>query len=294
MSFSEISVSIKVMSSEVRATDRQNVRFTLTNNSDETICVLKWNTPLEGINNNIFRIEKDGKVAVYLGKLVKRGTPRPEDYATIEPRSSVSSEVDLLESYDISEPGVYDVTYVGRILDIGTERPEILSRRFLEQPHSPIQPIQSNVARFTLLEPREPLQINGISVDWLTKNRNILAMQIPSFNSCSATQQSDLNSALKEAEKIAKEAMNALSNTPEGRRSQANRYKEWFGSFDKSRYDKVTLNFSNIWDALSNRTITFNCSGAGCGASDYAYVKAGSPYEIHLCNLFWSAPLSGT
>src|SRR5919199_264706 len=127
MSFSEISVSIKVMSSEVRASDRQNVRFTLTNNSDETICVLKWNTPLEGINNNIFRIEKDGKVAVYLGKLVKRGTPRPEDYATIEPRSSVSSEVDLLESYDISEPGVYDVTYVGRILDIGTERPEILS-----------------------------------------------------------------------------------------------------------------------------------------------------------------------
>jgi len=52
----------------------------------------------------------------------------------------------------------------------------------------------------------------------------------------------------------------------------------------------VESNFNGISNALSQKNITFNC---GCkDPSAYAYVFLGRPYEINLCNLFWSAPQS--
>ena len=39
-----------------------NLRFTLINNTDTMLYVLKWYTPLEGIAGKIFRIERDGQV----------------------------------------------------------------------------------------------------------------------------------------------------------------------------------------------------------------------------------------
>jgi peptidyl-Lys metalloendopeptidase len=294
LSTPEISINLQFPTAEFRARDRQNILFRLTNNSNETVNVLKWNTPLEGINNDLFRIEKDGKPAIYLGRMVKRGAPEPEDYITIEPNSSVSVEVDLTEYYDISEPGQYDVRYRLAILDVGRESPQILASRFIGEPSFPRHRIRSNVAKFELLEPREPKQINGISVEWLAEHPDITAFQPPGFSQCTAAEQTDLKNALTEAEGIAAVSLLALSNTPEDKRPEAKRHKEWFGPHQTFFYNRVIGNFSNILDALANKTITFNCSGDGCESSWFAYVYSGSPYEIHLCNLFWTAPLRGT
>ncbi|MCX5893166.1 MAG: M35 family metallo-endopeptidase, partial [Deltaproteobacteria bacterium] len=58
------------------------------------------------------------------------------------------------------------------------------------------------------------------------------------------------------------------------------------------RYDKVNTNYEKIWDALANKNLTFMCD---CDdKSAYAYVVPVKPYEIHLCQLFWKAPLTGT
>jgi len=81
-----------------------------------------------------------------------------------------------------------------------------------------------------------------------------------------------------------------LSDTPTGQRSTAPRYLRWFGAYTQSRYAIVESNFNGISNALSQKNITFNC---GCkDPSAYAYVFLGRPYEINLCNLFWSAPQS--
>jgi peptidyl-Lys metalloendopeptidase len=294
LSSQEVSINLEFPTAEFRARDRQSIKFTLTNNSNETINVLKWNTPLEGVNNDIFKIEKDGKPAVYLGKMVKRGGPRPEDYITIEPRGSVSVDVDLTEHYDISEPGQYDVRYRLPILDVGRESPQTLASRFVGERIFQMHRIQSNVARFELLEPREPKQVNGISVERLAEFRDVNAKRPPNFTSCTMAEQTDLHNTLTEAEKIAIMSKLALSNCPQGERPGASRYKEWFGTHDNERYDQVTTNFSKILDALANKTITFNCSGTGCESNWFAYVNSGSPYEIHLCNAFWAASLTGT
>ena len=49
--------------------------------------------------------------------------------------------------------------------------------------------------------------------------------------------------------------------------------------------------FNSIKNAIQTKTITFNCN---CTDNYYAYVYPNSPYEIWLCNAFWSAPATGT
>ena len=37
------------------------IKFTLENNSEENLWILKWNTPLEGLKKRIFNVICDGK-----------------------------------------------------------------------------------------------------------------------------------------------------------------------------------------------------------------------------------------
>ena len=53
----------------------------------------------------------------------------------------------------------------------------------------------------------------------------------------------------------------------------------------------MASHFLKIRDAFANQTVTYNC---GCAENYYAYVYPNSPYEIFLCNLFWTAPATGT
>lgn len=66
---------------------------------------------------------------------------------------------------------------------------------------------------------------------------------------------------------------------------------KWFGTYTQSRYATVEGNFNAISSALSNQVITFNCN---CNEPYCVYVYPHRPYEIYLCNYFWSAPRTGT
>ncbi len=79
----------------------------------------------------------------------------------------------------------------------------------------------------------------------------------------------------------------ASNNNP----SSSVRYATWFGSYNSSRWNSVSSNFSAIDSALNNQPLTFDCS---CKKSYYAYVYPTQPYKIYMCNAFWSAPVSGT
>lgn len=64
---------------QLQFTERKHVKrgfgFTLENLSDETVYVLKWFTPLEGLFGDIFRITRDSEEIPYTGPMVKRGDP---------------------------------------------------------------------------------------------------------------------------------------------------------------------------------------------------------------------------
>ncbi len=88
------------------------LRFTLTNNSDVDLYVLKWFTPLEGLGGEIFCVERDGQPIPYEGPLAARGDPTPDAYVFLEAGASVSVMVDLAAAYDFSEPGEYTITFL--------------------------------------------------------------------------------------------------------------------------------------------------------------------------------------
>jgi hypothetical protein len=92
--------------------DVVKIQFTLTNDSEVELYVLKWYTPLEGIGGEIFRVERDGQAVPYTGILAMRGDPTPQGYQLLEAGQSASAEVDLASSFDFSQPGEYTIEYL--------------------------------------------------------------------------------------------------------------------------------------------------------------------------------------
>lgn len=289
-----IDVKIQLDSNKYKASDSQNLTYTLVNNSNSPISVLKWHLPIDGIEDNIFNVKKAGEQeAIYLGIIMKRGIPVPEDYVTIEPKGSVSTEFDLSEYYDISQTGNYRVEFASPILNVGHDEPGSLISSLVETQKFDTQIIHSNVAEFKLLEDRAPKQINGVAVEWIDKMKSLESEgATSSFQNCSTAQSNTIKDALREAEKYAKESKLKLINTQTNNRPNARRYKEWFGSYTIQNYDRVSQNFNKIHDALITKPVTFNCN---CNKPNvYAFVRPSRPYEIFLCNSFWNASLTGT
>src|ERR1044072_7040783 len=71
----QVSVELAFDKRNYKASDKQKLGFSLTNESDQPMRILKWHTPLDGIKSDMFHVEYDGKKAVYLGPIYKRGLP---------------------------------------------------------------------------------------------------------------------------------------------------------------------------------------------------------------------------
>jgi len=282
-----ISITLEFDQAQYKAKDAQLLRFTLNNDSNKNVSILKWHTPLDGFNNDMFRVEKEGKQAVYLGKVIKRGRPEIDDYIMLGPKESESLEFDLTQVYDINEAGDYTVTYKSYFLDIGEEEPHSIAKKSGFSP----QKASSNVAGFKLLERREPMQMKGVSIKYIASLEKAAEKPIPAFKNCTKNQEEILRRALREAAQITSTAKLVLLGALDDERPAAERFKTWFGNYDNERYNKVASNYGSIWDALANKNITFSCD---CTKKAYAYVYPTRPYEIFLCKDFWSAPLTGT
>jgi hypothetical protein len=94
------------------------IGFALENLTDESLWVLKWQTPLEGITGRIFIVTCGGQEVPYEGPLVSRIGPFKSDYVRIGPRGSVSAKADLSRVYRLPVGQECTVTFTGRILDV--------------------------------------------------------------------------------------------------------------------------------------------------------------------------------
>jgi len=281
----ELSSRIEVARPEYKAAEAVTIRYTLTNTTGATQTVLKWGTPLEGFNGNIFRVTVDGKPVIYTGRVVKRGAPLPEEYVTLAPGASVSADVDLAQAYDISEVGDYSVEFSSKVMDLGAGTPAELVSKKTFQAFAP-KALRSNVATFKITEQRPRLERLVIA-----PKEEPAGAKTPVFTGCTEARKSILTTALSNARTYSAAAEIALACVTSSAATKCPRYTEWFGAYDASRLSTVKNHFAKITDALSNKTITFNC---GCNENYYAYVYPTKPYEIYLCNLFWSAPATGT
>jgi peptidyl-Lys metalloendopeptidase len=248
----------------------------VTNTSDRVVRVPKWQLPDADLQGKLFRISVDGKPVAYAGPLIKRGLPSPADFAILAPGETRRTLVDLSNYYDMRQPGLYTVTLAsplqhaslsdGRMLTNGRGLPMLLQS-------APLQFLSKGASHGP--QAKKPGS-GGTVVNGVT------------FVGCSSTQISGAGDAVVQARVYSENAKGYLNTGTIG-----SRYTTWFGAYTSSRYNTAQQHFTNIDAALdqNNGQITINC---GCNQNYYAYVYPNQPYQIYVCRVFWSAPLTGT
>jgi len=262
-------VSLSVSQGEFDSSQDVWVTVTLSNDTQHTVRVLKWFTPVDGVEESILVVKRDGQPVAYIGPHYKRPAATEKDYISLKAGESVTSAVNLGEYYDLSQSGQYEVTYGVNSFNLFSERgnafqaKDVLSSEKITMNVAGRQP----TARPT---PPPPPPDGGNA-----------------YNACSTTQQAQIVAARNQAKTYASDAENYLI----GHASGTPRYVEWFGAFTTSRYNLVKSHFTAISDAWDNAGVTFDCK---CKQPYYAYVYPNQAYNIYLCKYFWLAPLAGT
>ncbi len=253
------------------------VRFTMRNDSDKSVRILKWQTPFYGIQHNLFDIAVGGQPVEYVGAWYKRGTPTKDDWMVLKAGESRSIDIDLSVAYPFEASGQYDMRYS-----------TMLNRPLAGNDHKAGD--ASEVQSFALTRWVDGSDQFMQSPAFEQHSIGVKALNpVPTFESCSTTRKSQINTALASARSYAINADNYF--TAKTWSTVTARYKTWFGTATSARYSTGKSNFDKIENALANTRITFNC---GCTDNYYAYVYPNQPYRVYLCNAFWSAPNTGT
>jgi peptidyl-Lys metalloendopeptidase len=246
------------------------IHVTFSNPTNHTIRILKWYTPVDGVEEPLFKVSLDGVPVAYTGPLYKRPAATGQDYITLKSGESFTNDVSLGEYYDLSASGSYTVVY-----DVSASN---LTNEKVAGPDYGVETLTSNplllgiegrpsVGPFDFVS---PLAVTGSTT----------------FNKCTTTQQSQLITARSQASNYSTGAKSyLLANT------QTARYVTWFGVYNITRYSTVTTHFNAISNAMDTAAVKFDC---GCKKQYYAYVYANRPYTIYLCKVFWTAPMTGT
>jgi len=104
-------VVLRVDRTSFSRTEDVIVHVTITNPAGRPLRILKWFTPLDGVERSLFTVTRNGERVPYLGKLIKRAAPKATDYMTMMAGESVTRDVSLSDYYALSVTGHYDVAY---------------------------------------------------------------------------------------------------------------------------------------------------------------------------------------
>lgn len=270
-----------VLSPSQRNSGDGTIEFSLVNQSSRTVSVLAWQTPLDGVTNDLFTVTRNGKPVDYTGPMYKRVAPRDQDFIQLKPGESLNALVELSMYYDMRAGGQYEVSYDRMASEVirevmAAEKGGVATG---------LDAFDMSRATTGVYADSTPDALNMNSEE--DRSSVIPLAATNSFVSCSNTRQSQLATARNSSISYASNSKSYLTAGYTG-----SRYTWWFGSYNSSRYSTVRTHFNNIYSALSSQPFTFNCSCTDSGT--YAYVYPTQPYKVYLCGAFWSAPNTGT
>jgi peptidyl-Lys metalloendopeptidase len=273
---------------ELTTADGVNVRFTLANQGSSDLLVLKWKTPLAGIDGDLFAVERDGERVLYTGRLVKRAAPRASDYARIPAGESLSATFDLSAVYDMRQPGNYTVRYAAS--GIGVVREDFVRGQTVL---GVVDSLESDTLAMTLTG-RDLRGDVELETDTASPVDSVVGKALtPTFLNCSNSNITSIGNALTNAQNYATESYNFLVALPTASRSADVRFKTWFGAYTSSHYATVQSHYNSLKNAFAGQTFQLDCDCASDN-SYYAFVYANQPYHVHLCGAFFAAPATGT
>ncbi len=260
------------------------VEFKITNNSAEVVKVPYWQLPSTNSESKLFQVFQGGKEVAYLGPMIKRAAPTEAELVTFQPFETKVVSVDLSKSYDLSRGGDYSINFVSFLQGAKTANGRALAgsngrMATLQSPTLKLWVDADNALKF--------LQ-NGSNSRKPPSGGTATVVNGVSYVGCSSTQISGAGAAVNQARAYSENGKGYLAGN-----NQGPRYTTWMGAYDSTRYGTVSQHFVAIDSKMdqSNGEVKINC---GCNQNYYAYVYANQPYQIWVCNAFWSAPLAGT
>lgn len=217
----DLSISLTAPSAVAPAGAAVNVTVTMTNVADHAVRVLRYNTPVDGLKEDLFRVSRDGAAVAYLGRHYKWAAPQAEDFITLDHGQSLVATVDVATAYDFAETGSYFLAYGAGDVDNTSGLTAGLS-----------------------------LQVEGRAFT-IPGGANLTT------TGCSSSRISSLTTAYSSARTMAASALSYLTNTtPSG----TARYTTWFGSFTSSRWNTAKSHFTAISSKLSNEVADCTCT----------------------------------
>ncbi|KAG7086416.1 hypothetical protein E1B28_002371 [Marasmius oreades] len=248
------------------------VTASLVNSGNEPLKLLKDpRTILSSIPTNSFAISNaEGASPSFIGAKVKF-VPEyvvknniNDAFVILAPGESLQLEHDLSAAYNFTRPGegTYDVQANNLFLHVDPTTNEI---KELQAAHE--APFTSSLTgRLAVAPPPTKREV---------------------YRSCSSSEQSQVASAANQAASYA----NAASSYVNSHTSSTPRFVEWFGTFTAAHHTTVASHYTNIKGySFTGNTYDCSCNEAGT----YAFVNLNEFGVIHLCPVFWEAPLSGT
>lgn len=266
-------ITARLESAQEAGVNAPVVRFTMTNTGKSAVSVVRWETPFTGLIGEVFEVTINGVEAEYIGRHYKWADPQDYDMITLKAGESRSITVDLSEAWHLGETGVYDIAYRTneRALRFG-QRDTTVDKRFDRDVAS--APVR--------------LFVEGTPASEFVMPMDRVDTKAPAsgFTGCSTSRKNLINTGMSNATSYAANSLAYLNAAKQG-----SRYTTWFGTYNSSRYNTVKQHYVKIDEALRVKPVTFNCN---CTDSAYAYVYKNQPYNIYVCNAFWSAPATGT
>ena len=260
------------------------VQFRVRNSSAQILKVPYWQLPGASQESQLFQVFRNGKAAQYLGPMIKRPAPTEADMVTFQPYETKLISVDLGQSYDLGQTGDYTVSFVS-VLD-GAKTG---NGRRLSGPNGRMATLQSVPLKLWVDADSSLQSLKGgrVSANGKGGGGGTLVNGV-TYVSCSSTQITDAAAGVAQARLYSENAKGYLAGN-----NQGPRYTTWMGAYTSSNYATVNQHFIAIDTALDQNDgkLTINCS---CHKSYYAFVYPTQPYEINVCNAFWTAPTAGT
>ncbi len=245
--------------------DAIELTFAMTNTTSDTLYVLRYLTPVDGIQGDILQVLRDGKPVAYTGMVVKRAEPVAEDFVAIPAGETLTVTFDPSSAYDMSVTGEYAISY----------RAQWAEAKATSEPVSVWvegwQTAAEAEAFSAFLDKGKPPGGGGGGV----------------FTGCTTTQQNKLTTARTDALQMLTLAVSHLAANPNG----SSLYAWWFGAYSSARFNTVTSHFNALKSTFTSNPITYDCST--CKMNAYAYVYPSQPYKVYLCRVFWNAPATG-
>ena len=261
------------------ATGNGDVEIVLTNTSNKTARVPRYQLPLGELEAKLFQVSRDGEPVAYEGPMIKRGLPQASDFAILRPGQSVRGVVALADAYDMRKGGTYTITLASSL-----QHASLSDGRMLKTDRGLPLTLQSAPLRMYAAG-KSSNSAKGKGKPGGGGNGSVNGVTTVG---CSSTQISGIGNAITAARNYSENARGYLATSTQGPR-----YTSWFGAYTSNRYNTANQHFAAIDAAMDQAggQIKINC---GCNQSYYAYVYPTRPYEIFVCRAFWNAPTTGT